>query len=218
MRGNNQATPETRRRLLEAAGEIFAEQGFHNATVRDICERAKANIASVNYHFGDKERLYEAVLKYAHGYSVEKYPPLLGLAEAAPGEDRLCAYIRSFLLRIFDDGRPAWHGKLMAREIVDPTGALDVLVEQAFRPQFERLRTIVRDLLGHDADEEQVRHCAGSIIGQCLFYHYGRVVFTRLNPEQRYAREDVERLAGHITRFSLAALKGLASGEGGVPA
>ena len=50
-------TPETRERLLEAAGEVFAERGFREATVRGICKRANANNAAVNYHFGEKEEL-----------------------------------------------------------------------------------------------------------------------------------------------------------------
>ena len=56
---------ETRRRLLDAAGEVFAEKGFAKATVREICQKAEANIAAVNYHFGDKEKLYAAVLPTA---------------------------------------------------------------------------------------------------------------------------------------------------------
>jgi TetR/AcrR family transcriptional regulator, regulator of cefoperazone and chloramphenicol sensitivity len=56
----------TRQRLLEAAGEVFADLGFRSATVRDICRRADANIAAVHYHFGDKEQLYAAAVHYAH--------------------------------------------------------------------------------------------------------------------------------------------------------
>ncbi len=48
-------THETRQRLIEAVGEVFAERGFRAATVRDICQRAQANVAAVNYYFGDKE-------------------------------------------------------------------------------------------------------------------------------------------------------------------
>ncbi len=57
---------ETRRRLLDAAGEVFAENGFRGTTVRAICQRAEANIASVNYYFRDKQGLYREVLRFAH--------------------------------------------------------------------------------------------------------------------------------------------------------
>ena len=49
---------DTKERLMEVAGQVFAEKGFRDATVREICQRAGANLAAVNYHFGDKERLY----------------------------------------------------------------------------------------------------------------------------------------------------------------
>ena len=52
----------TRRELLDAAAEVFGEAGYRNATVREICRRAGANIAAINYHFGDKEKLYADVL------------------------------------------------------------------------------------------------------------------------------------------------------------
>src|SRR5438477_9555252 len=89
----------TKKRLLEAAGEVFAEHGFRKATVREICKRARANVAAINYHFRDKESLYSAVLKYWSDIAIQKYPPNLGLGEAAPAEERLHAFIRSFLFR-----------------------------------------------------------------------------------------------------------------------
>ena len=56
----------TKARLLESAGEEFAQKGFELARVRSICDRAGANLAAINYHFGDKEQLYVEVLREAH--------------------------------------------------------------------------------------------------------------------------------------------------------
>jgi AcrR family transcriptional regulator len=203
---------ETRQRLLEAAGEIFAEQGFQNATVRDICQRAGANIAAVNYHFGDKEGLYTAVLRYAHQCATEKYSPEMEFASKrdVPAEQRLHRFVRSFLRHIFDEGQPAWHGKLMSREMMEPTPALEVLVEEEIRPRAELLEEIVRELLGRRTISEQVRLCVRSIIGQCLFYHHARPVIMRLDPQQQFGPHDIERVADHVTQFSLAALQQLA--------
>ncbi|MGE3538946.1 MAG: CerR family C-terminal domain-containing protein [Candidatus Tectimicrobiota bacterium] len=206
---------DTRQRLLEAAGEVFAEQGFRATTVREICQRARANIAAVNYHFGDKEHLYAEVLRYAHRCAMDKYPPELGLPETAAATQRLRAFIQSFLLRIFDEGSPAWHGKLMAREMIEPTQALDTLVDTEIRPRAEQLAAIVRLLSGPQMSEDQVQMCAMSIVGQCVFYHHARPLIVRLNPAQRFTAQEVARLAEHITQFSLAALQHLARpGEG----
>jgi AcrR family transcriptional regulator len=177
----------TRQRLLDTAGEVFAAAGFRNATVRDICAKAGANIAAVNYHFGGKEGLYAEVLRHAHASAFEKYPPDMGLKPGATPRQRLHAFVRSFLLRVLDDGRPAWHGKLMVREIADPTSALEAIVRDGIRPHFATLRGIVADLLGPKlaADPERVRFAAWSVVGQCLFYFVGRPVSSSSPPRRR---------------------------------
>jgi len=200
----------TRQQLLEAAGEVFAEVGFRDATVREICRRAGANVAAINYHFGDKETLYAEVLRYAHGKALEKYPLLLDVGADAPPEKKLHAFVLSMLQRIFDKGRAAWHGKLMSREMIEPTGALDSLVEERIRPMAGQLRLIVAELLGCPADDERVRLCSMSVVSQCVFYHHCRSVVSRLFP--KHVPQDapsIERLADHITKFSLAAMKRL---------
>ena len=199
--------PETRQRILEAAGEIFAEQGFRNTTVRDICHLAGANIAAVNYHFGDKQALYLEVLRYAHHCSEEQYPPNLGLLPDPTPPERLHAFVRSFLLRIFDTGRPAWHGKLVSREMIEPTGALDMIVDEDIRPRAQALHAIVRSIIGRKAKQEEVWHCALSVVSQCLFYHHARPVIVRLNPRLKFNAAYIERLAEHITRFCLGAMR-----------
>ena len=106
----------TRQHLLEAAGEVFAELGYRTATVREICERAGANIAAVNYHFGDKEQLYRAVLQETYQSAIKQYPADYGLRPNAMAEERLRAFVHSFLLRIFSNGPSARRSEVSRRE------------------------------------------------------------------------------------------------------
>ncbi len=200
---------ETRRRLLEAAGEVFAEHGFRAATVQEICRRADANIAAVNYHFSDKEQLYREVIRYAEEQHGAAHPR--ELPRGASAEERLHAHVEWFLIHLLDEGRPAWHGRLMAREMIEPTAALDELVDGHIRESNDRLLGIVRELMGPEASDEQVRTSAFSITGQCLFYRHCEPVIARLHPELRIGRAQVPALAEHVTRFSVAGLDAIAS-------
>ncbi len=197
----------TEQRLLDAAGELFAEQGFRGTNVRDICRRAGANIAAVNYHFGDKKGLYAAVFKYAGDCARDAVQANMELDEAATPEERLHIFIRSLLGHFFDRSRPAWQTKLMAREMIEPTSLLDTLIEENIRPLHARLESVIRELLGDRAEESVVVRCAFSVEGQCVFYRHSWPVISRLHPELKYGPADIERLAEHVTRFSLGALK-----------
>lgn len=200
----------TRERLLYAAGEVFADQGFRKATVRAICGRAGVNVASVNYHFSSKQDLYAAVLEFAFRQSLRRYPPGLDEAPGAAPERRLFLFIRNFLFRLLHEESPAWFGRLMAREIVEPTGALDRIVDTAIRPLHEALGAVVREILGNRAGDEDVRRCVFSILGQCLFYRHAMPVVARLYPPFRWEDEEIERTARHVAAFSLAALRHMA--------
>jgi AcrR family transcriptional regulator len=199
---------ETRQRLMDAAGEVFAEMGFRGASVREICQRARANIAAVNYHFGDKRRLYVEVLRYSHACAAHTGELQSLLAMPIPPAEKLHQFVSHFLLHVLDAGRPAWHGKLMAREMMEPTDALDDLVEYEIRPKFHVLRTIVAEVLGVPPEHPAVRWHAASVIGQCLFWHNNRAVIDRMYPDLSYDRAALEFLAEHVTRFSLAGLQG----------
>jgi AcrR family transcriptional regulator len=203
-------TEDTRQRLLDAAGEVFAEHGFRSATIQEICRRANANIAGVNYHFGDKERLYAAVFEYAERCALPDFPLASASESSLTAEERLRNHIRGFLLRILDDGRSSWFGKLIAREMTEPTPLLDKLVREKFAPVHEHLAGIVKELLGPTATPETVRLCTLSIRGQCLFYRNCRPAIERLFPDLRLDRPAIDRLADEISEFSLAAIRGLA--------
>jgi AcrR family transcriptional regulator len=201
----------TRQRLLEAAGEEFAERGFRKATVRDICKRADANIAAINYHFGDKERLYAAAVHYAH-LCATRHDVVGAVAEAKtlPPKQRLHAFVRTFLMGILDTGRPAWHAKLMAREIAEPTDVLTEIAQQTVRPRLAALSEIIREIVGPDVSQQVVISCARSIVGQILFYHFARPMLVRVFPNEPFDASRLDELAAHITAFSLQGLHGIA--------
>ena len=201
--------PETRHRLLEAAGEVFAERGFHKATVREICQRARANVAAINYHFHNKQGLYAAVLKYTLRCASEEYSAPAAPVTRANAAQQLRAIIAGRLRVVFDPGRPAWHGKLMSREVIEPTAALDALVKDELEPLFRRLESCARALLGPRVGAERVRLCALSIASQWTFYHHARPVIARLHPSCKFGPKDIDALADHIAEFSLAALQQL---------
>lgn len=208
---SQQKAPEslaaTRRALLDAAADVFAEAGFRNATTREICRRAGANVAAINYHFRDKAGLYAEVLAAQSRLARERFPSDDGLAANAKPEDQLRAFIRSFLQRVLSPELHARHGRIMAREMVEPTAALDRLVTEAIRPDSERLASIMRGLLGPDTGIATLRLCGMSVVGQILFYCHCQPVIQRLFPEMPADNSKLDELAEHITRFSLAAVR-----------
>ncbi|NRA84701.1 MAG: TetR/AcrR family transcriptional regulator [Gammaproteobacteria bacterium] len=53
---------DTKTKILNAAEQLFAERGFADTSLRLITSQAEVNLASVNYHFGSKKELIQAVL------------------------------------------------------------------------------------------------------------------------------------------------------------
>lgn len=196
---------ETRTRLLEAAAEVFAESGFSYAKVQDICRRAHANLAAVNYHFGGKEQLYRAVIHYAITEDTNLLPYLM-VPPKGPPQERLREFIRVLLFSMLMCGRSAWHGKIMMNELLNPSSALDLVVDQLVRPVHEFLRAIIAEHVRSEADSEDVHFFTTCILSQCIIYHHSKETLVRLNPGQEFDPAALEQLADRITRFSLAAI------------
>jgi AcrR family transcriptional regulator len=194
----------TRAKLLEAAGEVFAEHGFHAATVREICSRAGANVAAVNYHFGDKVELYAQVLRDAV-CNVHDRPLWEALSREEPN-DALRRAIRHMLGRLCSPARTNLTMRLMLHEMTQPTPGLARVVDEVIAPNYRMLRRIIGNLIDTDPDDDKTRLCAHSIIGQILHYAQSRPVISRLWPKLELNDETLDKLAEHIGDFSLAYL------------
>lgn len=206
----DKAQPEeidaTRARLIEAAGEVFAAHGFQAATVREICARAGANIAAVNYHFGDKMGLYVAVFRQSIcAAQAENIPE--SLLQSETPESLLRMMISRMLRRMHQAGEQgAWHFRIMAHEMVQPTEALPRVVEEIIGPKYLLMRRIISRIVGLPPDHETTRLCAHSVIGQVIHYAHARPVIACLWPDLKMTSGDLERIGEHITDFSLCSL------------
>jgi TetR/AcrR family transcriptional regulator, regulator of cefoperazone and chloramphenicol sensitivity len=199
------AEENTRDKILSAAGEVFAKQGFEGATIRAITERAGVNVAAVNYHFRDKAELYARVVLDACSLGAV-WRDLMANSPDDP-EERLRGLIHQFLHRLLDPSRPVWKVRLIVRELADPTKALDELVEKNIRPfRDEFLLPTLRELAGDCCTRRQLGHISASIMGQCLYYAMCRPILERLKPEFTTGELEINEIAEHISQFSLAAI------------
>lgn len=199
---------DTRVRLLEAAGEVFAERGFHGVQIRDICARAGANIAAVNYHFKGKEGLYREVLKYAHHCAMAVEELQVAIPADASAEQKLGVFVHTFFRSMLSGGRPSWNGKLLAREMIEPSAALDDLVMSEITPKFAMLRSITAELLEVAIEHPAVRWFGASVISQCLFWEHNKPVIQRLYPDLSYSDDQIRFIAEHVVRTCIFAMHG----------
>ncbi len=147
-------TPTTPHRLLDAAEALLADQGVDATSLRQITAAAEANLAAVNYHFGSKEALVDAVLR-------RRIEPLnaerLSRLEAVEADDDpldLEAVLEAWLvpalqLRDAADGHGDRFVRLIGRVYSEPGPHLRELLPQLFGEVFERFsRALGRALPG----------------------------------------------------------------------
>lgn len=195
----------TRAKLLQAAGEVFAAQGFQAATVREICARVDANVAAVNYHFGDKAGLYIEVLRRAiNGDAEIPLPP--------DPEEALRIFIWRMLSRTSLTDQSSLHFRIMAHEMARPTPALAQVTAEVIAPKFQQLRRVLGAILELDPNHPTTVLCGHSLIGQVMHYANATPVIAILSPELQQDPDRLARVANHITNFTLHALRAICKG------
>jgi AcrR family transcriptional regulator len=199
---------DTRHRILNAAGEAFAERGLQKTTVREICESAGVNLAAVNYHFHGKENLYREVIRYAHSAKVTQFP-MPPMTESMSAEERLHGFVMTMARRMLGTAEMNWQNSLLFREMFSPTGVCRELVLDFIRPHHDMLLSILKDLAPENTPQMELYQVAWSVVGQVHFYKVHRPVTEMLVSEEMLEELFTpEIIADHVTRFTIAALSG----------
>ena len=198
---------DTRRRLFDAALDLFTDLGFDNVTVRDICKRAEANLAAINYHFGDKLALYLEIVRGAVEEMKGANAEMMAGTDL-PAAERLRRYIRGYVPKLMlIDERHAWIQKLMRNEMSEPTPGARLIIEEILRPRVAYLTTIVSELLGCDEKDPRVGRCVSAIQMQC-FACLPHPAWERVTPRiGERTPKAAEEMSEHIIAFSLAGIE-----------
>jgi AcrR family transcriptional regulator len=197
----------TKEKILLTAGPMFAQSGYQAVTVRDICDQAGVNLASVNYYFGDKEHLYIEAVKLARESQNSQHPSYVPRMTGDPAQ-HLREFVRILLNRLGVAGQTSWQVQLLVREFMNPGEACRLMVESYFRPYFEMLLRIIEAIVGRPLPPDERLRIGFSIIGQCLFYRVSRPIISMfVSAEQFEQNFQIDVLAEHITNFSLNAIR-----------
>lgn len=207
----NPASADTRQRLVDAAAVLFANTGFEHVTVREICKASNANVAAVNYHFGDKAGLYRAVVMLAIDVMRETNELSQRAGDGLSPEDQLRGFVRVFVSRLRGDGPTAWVYRLMVREMERPTEVLDLVMQQVLKPRVEYLCGVISAITGMRGDDPRVTRSVTSLQVQCFVA--ARPVPKPIAKSIGPAAEDIEAMVNHIVDFSLGGMKAIAAAQ-----
>ncbi len=200
----------TKEKILTAATDIFGREGFKATTIRIIAGAAKVNVAAINYHFGDKEGLYGAVLAKVFDDGFTRFPSNFGFYEGISPEEKLRAFIRGMFYRLLSNAGWAGgtgRGRLIARELLAPTPALEPILERYITPHKDVLVSILIAIIGRNPGPSRLMPCAISIIGQCIYYALAAPVIAKISGEDQPSEDNLERLAEFVWRFSLGGIE-----------
>ncbi|HEY2256622.1 MAG TPA: CerR family C-terminal domain-containing protein [Variovorax sp.] len=197
----------TRSHLIETAGQVFAQRGYAEATSKEVCERAGVPLASVNYHFGSRDGLYEAVLIAAH-------QQLIGLEELmalvnAIGEPALrLQTVLTHLVRLATSANAPWGFRVVLREVMTPSAAMPALIEKAVRPKAQFMRGLVGAVMGLPPEHPSVQRGVVFALLPCLaIMVMPKEVPAKLLPA---LANDSEGLAEELMRYVMAGLDAMA--------
>ncbi len=199
----------SKERILDEAEILFADRGFHAVTVREITNAANCNLAAVNYHFGNKQKLYLEIFKARWVPRALKilaaFKSATSARDAKTPNDIIRALANAFLKGPFKDEERVRHAQLMIREMIRPSPALDMLVEEVMVPFFGELAGLLGPFMREGIQKERLMLNIITVFSMVTYFNFARAPVMRVTGEE-YDDTFKDRLVDHIVQFSLTGL------------
>jgi len=203
---------ETRTRILDAAEELFMLHGFEATSMRQLTAKAGANLAAVNYHFGSKDALIEAVFRrrldlmnVARIAELDRMEKEAGSRALTP-QQIIGAFVGASL-RMIEDASGGGRNfiRLLGRSYSDPQKHIRSLIGQLYAPAMERFKAAFERALPQMPRDELVwrMHFMFGTLAYTLAATDTVQLIAGCKPEDRY---DSRLLEARLTAFLQAGL------------
>jgi len=207
----------TKIKIIEAAGEIFAEKGYQNTTVRDICKKANVYQLSINYHFGSKENLFKEVLykTYQDTYeaNIEKK-----VKDLSP-EKQLEEIISSRAHSIFSNDKRGYFFKISLSQTAEHNKLFEDIVYPIMKKNFYFVRSVFSEISNNTFDEFELNYCAYLLISHISIFNMFKkakfILFNADNSQKDYNKENeynpseeqLEKFIIYVKKFIFAGVE-----------
>ena len=208
-------TKESRQRILDVAEELFAKKGFDGTSVRDLTTKAKSNLSSVNYHFGDKQELYEEIfrkrLREMRDSRLEAIRQVMDGKNKPTLEKLLCAYAEAFLEPFGDMEQSQRLLNLFSRELVDQRLPKNMFFNEMAGPVMDAFEDALVTVC-HGLGRREAQMSDNSLIAQLV--HVIQVSAMLGNAQNRvFTSSNLDKVIDHIVSFSAAGIRACAKGS-----
>jgi AcrR family transcriptional regulator len=198
---------ETRTRILDAAESLFMQHGFEGTSMRLLTGEAGVNLAAVNYHFGSKHALIEAVFRRRLDPMNQARIAELEKLEGSAGPEQIIRAFVSPTLRLVEDAKGGGRNfiRLLGRTYTEPAKSIRQLIGQMYAPVMDRFKSALARALPQMPAEELVwrMHFMFGTLAYTLAATDTVQLIAGCKPEDRY---DARLLEERLTAFLNAGL------------
>jgi AcrR family transcriptional regulator len=200
----------TRSRLIEVAGQVFAELGFDGSTGQVICRKAGVNTAAIVYHFGGMAGLYRSVLEEAQRRLVTDEAIMTAVKAESDPRRQLEVLLGLVVRAVTSPAAQTWVGRLFAREVITPSTVSGRAHNRAVAARAQLLKSIVGALTGRPPNDPLVaRGCISTMAPCTLLLLVDRRKLKRIFPQMNVDAESAPQITRHLLDFALAGLSAI---------
>lgn len=198
---------QTKERLLEEALRLFALKGVDAVGTRELAGAADTNVASIAFHFGNKEGLYSAVIEAVAGELATIHHRALASAksasdaadeDAAKRASRIMANLVAALLR---SHRSQWMSLLLQREFIAPTPSFAKIYSRAIEPTLSAISRLVARSTGQDGTNQDTKVLAYAVFIMASAFARNKITFLRFAGLTEYSEQDVAAIGRVLAAF-----------------